>query len=314
MSRKSKVTALIAAAVAAAALGVAWPLVGLASSGQTAATLASNTFTDTSGDSGDGPDITTVQVSDDSSGKISFAATIANRTVLGDVDAVQAFFDTDKNSGTGGNGGFEYEVAWITNHQELDKWDGSQFATVSPAPKSFSASFKNGQATFSIDKADFGGSATFNLIATTTGDTGDSTADRAPNGSAVWTYPSSSNPPPPPPPPPGSPPPPPPPPGGVTLIVTGFSVGKPHSGKPFTVAEVVRVKQTGVAVKTKVTCSAKLAGKTIKPTKQGSVFSGRASCTWKLPKNTKGKSLKGSITAAYQGAKIKKTFSKTVLP
>src|SRR5262249_30816045 len=135
MSRKSKVSALIVVAIAAAAVGVVWPLVGLASATKTAAILASNTFTDTSADSGDGPDITTVQISDDSSGKISFAATIANRTTLDSVDAVQAFFDTDKNSGTGGNGGFEYEVAWITNHQELDKWDGSQFATISPAPK-----------------------------------------------------------------------------------------------------------------------------------------------------------------------------------
>ena len=313
MSRLSKVNALIAAAVAAAAVGVAWPL---AASGQLAAILASTTFTDTTGDNtNDGPDLTTVQVSDDSSGKISFVATVANRPALTDVDAVQAFFDTDKNAGTGGNGGFEYEVAWIEGHQELDHWDGQQFATVNPAPSSFAASYKDGQATFAINKADFGGSATFNLIVTTTGDTGDTTSDRAPNGTAVWTYPSSSTspPPPPPPPPPGSPPPPPPP-SGVTLIVTGFTVGKPHSGRLFTIAEVVRVKETGVAVKTSVSCSARLAGKTIKPLKQGSVFSGRASCTWKLPKNTKGKSLKGSITATYQGAKITRSFSKTVLP
>jgi hypothetical protein len=86
--------------------------------------------------------VTTVQVSDDSSGTISFAATIANRPVLTDVDAVQAFFDTDKNAGTGGNGGYDFEVAWITGHQEIDKWDRSQFATMSPAPTSFSASLQ----------------------------------------------------------------------------------------------------------------------------------------------------------------------------
>jgi hypothetical protein len=49
-------------------------------------------------------------------------------------------------------------------------------------------------------------------------------------------------------------------------------------------------------------------------TKKGSVFSGKASCTWKLPPNTKGKQLKGSITATYQGAKITKSFSKKILP
>src|SRR5690349_20018966 len=107
-------------------------------------------------------------------------------------------------------------------------WDGSQFSEITPAPKSFSASYKDGQASFSVDEADFGGSATFNLLLTTTGDGGDSMADRAPD-SGAWGYPSggATSPPPSPPPPPGSPPPPgtpPPPPAGVTLTATGFTV------------------------------------------------------------------------------------------
>jgi hypothetical protein len=257
----------------------------------------------------DGPDITTVQVSDDGS-TISFTATIANRPALTDVDAVQAFFDTDKNEGSGGNGGFEYEVAWIAGHQEIDRWDGSQFATISPAPKSFSASYKNGQAAFSVGKDDFGGSVAFDFVVTTTGDTGDSTSDRGPDG-GTWGYPTGGKVAPPPPPPP---PPPAPPPSRVTLVATGFKVAKPHSGRPFTVAMVVRVKETGVAVKTAVSCSATLAGKRLPAPKKGSVRSGRVSCTWKLPKGSKGKQLKGSITATYQGATIKKTFSKRVLP
>ena len=306
MARLPRVSALVAVAAAAVSAAIVWPVMGLASSGHVASTLASVTFTDSSGDSGDGPDVTTVQVADDSSGTITFVATIGNRPSLNDTDAVQAFFDTDKNSGTG-NGGFDYEVAWIQGHQLLMHWDGSQFAEISA--KSFSASYKDGQARFSIGKDGFGGSVTFNLIVTTTGDTGDSTADRAPN-SAVWAYPSggSTSPPPSPPPPPGSPP------TGQTLIGTSFTVAKPHSGRPFTVAMVVRVKQTGIAVKTAVSCSAKLGTKTIRVFKKGSVLSGRASCTWHLPKNTKGQKLKGSITSTYQGAKVKKSFSKTVLP
>jgi hypothetical protein len=287
-------------------IGIVWPLVA---SGRTGRVLDSRTFTDPTGDNRvGGPDITTVDVSDDSSGKISFTANIANRPALTDVDAVQAFFDTDKNAGTGASGGYEYEVAWISGHQELDKWDGAQFATVSPAPKSFTAAYANGQATFSVDKADFGGSAEFDLLVTTTGDNGDSISDRGPDG-GDWGYPTGGTVAPPPP-----PPPPPPPVGGGKLIATGFIVAKPHSGRPFTVSMVVRVAQTGIAVKTAVSCSATLAGKRLNVSKKGSVRSGRASCTWKLPKKTKGKQLKGSITATYQGAKIRKTFSKKVLP
>src|SRR5262249_59005118 len=109
-------------------------------------------------------------------GKISVTIPIANRPELTDVDAVQAFFDTDKNSGTGGVGGFEYEVAWIQGHQLFMKWDGAQFSSVEA--QSFTAAYKHGNATFSIDKADFGGATTFNLVVTTTGDNGDSTSDR----------------------------------------------------------------------------------------------------------------------------------------
>jgi hypothetical protein len=210
------------------------------------------TFTDPTGDSGDGPDVTTVAVSDSSSGKIAFTATIANRPALTDVDAVQAFFDTDKNGGTGAPGGFEWEVAWIQGHQLLLKWDGSTFADVKAA--SFSASYKNGAATFSIDKGDFDGATSFAFMVTTTGDTGDSTADRAPGGTSTWVYPPSSSkppPPPPPPPPPGSPPPPP----AGTLKATKFTVGKPHAGRRFTVSMVVTVASTGLSVRTSVSCS-----------------------------------------------------------
>jgi hypothetical protein len=296
----------------AAALGVLWPVVGSASPSHSRGGAGSATFTDPTGDSGDGPDVTTVAVSDDKTGKITFAATIANRPVLTDVDGILAFFDTDRNSGTGGNGGFEYEVAWIEGHQLLLKWDGSQFADYKAA--SFSAAYKNGVGTFSIAKGDFGGAASFAFILTTTGDTGGTTSDRAPDGTATWTYPSGSSPPPPPPPPPppGSPPPPPPP--ATTLKAARFTVGKAHAGGRFTVSMVVTVAATGLSVKTTVSCSAKLAGKTVRVAGKGSVLSGRASCTWALPKHTKGEQLKGSITANYQGAKIRRSFSTHVLP
>ena len=73
------------------------------------------------------------------------------------------------------------------------------------------------------------------------------------------------------------------------------------------------VKSTGIGVKSVVSCSAKLAGKTLKASKKGSVQGGKASCTWKLPKKSKGKQIKVSITATYKGKKITRSFSKRVL-
>ncbi len=311
MGKKSRITGLIAVAALAAAFGILRPVAGSASPARSAATLASSSYTDASGDTAsDGPDVTAVDVSDDSSGKITFTATIGNRPALGDSDAVQAFFDTDKNGGTG-SGGYEYEVGWIQGQQLFMQWDGSQFAVQKPG--SFTASYADGKATFSIAKADFGGAATFSFIVTTTGDTGDSTADRAPDGSDVWTYPTGSGtgppPPPPPPPPPGSPPPP----RSRILTAKKLNVGSPHAGKPFSVSMVVSVTATGLGVKTAVACSAKIAGKTMPVKTKGSVQSGHAACVWTVPKNTKGKQIKGSITATYQGSKISRSFSKRVL-
>jgi hypothetical protein len=314
MGRKARITGLFTAAAAlAAALAILWPVVGGASPARTA---ASSTYTDASGDATNGgPDITTVTVSDDSSGKITFTATIGNRPTLTDVDAVQAYFDTDRNAGTGGPGGYDYQVAWIDGHQELDKWDGSQYATQTGIA-SFTASYKGGQAAFSINSADFGGSTSFNFILTTTGDNGDSTSDRAPDGTANWDFPSSGGTaPPPPPPPPGSPPPPgappPPPPPTNGLKGTKFTVIKPHAGGRLTASMVMRVN--GTAVKTTVACTAKIGTKKLAVKSKGSVLSGRASCVWTVPKNTKGKTVKATIAATYQGTTVKKSFSAKVL-
>jgi hypothetical protein len=312
MGRRARIIGLIAVAALAAALAILWPVVGSASPKVAA---ASSTYTDASGDATNGgPDITTVAVSNDSAGKITFTVTIGNRPALTDVDAIQAFFDTDKNAGTGASGGYDYEVAWIDGHQELDKWDGSQFATQQAA--SFKASYSGGQATFSADKADLGGSTAFNFIVTTTGDGGDSTSDRTPDGTANWTFPSTggTSPPPPPPPPgspppPGAPPPPPPPTNGLTA--TKFVVGKAHAGKALTVSFVARVN--GTAVKTTVACTARIGTKKVAVNSKGSVLSGRAACTWTVPKGTKGKTVKGTIAATYQGTTVKKSFSARVL-
>jgi hypothetical protein len=76
---------------------------------------------------------------------------------------------------------------------------------------------------------------------------------------------------------------------------------------------VVTVTATGLGVKTKVVCSAKISGRAVRLKAGGSVQSGHASCTWLLPSNTKGRQLRGSITATYQGAKVRRSFSRRIL-
>ena len=56
-----------------------------------------------------------------------------------------------------------------------------------------------------------------------------------------------------------------------------------------------------------VTCSAKVGARTIIGSDAFSDDS--AVCTWRVPKNTRGKRLTGSIAVTYQGVQAKRTFS-----
>jgi len=160
MGRRARIIGLIAVAALAAALAILWPVVGSASPKVAA---ASSTYTDASGDATNGgPDITTVAVSNDSSGKITFTVTIGNRPALTDVDAIQAFFDTDKNAGTGASGNqltFKVTdaVSGYTGTNGVALNDGTtgstSAATVAAATATFSGATGASNAISAIDAA-----------------------------------------------------------------------------------------------------------------------------------------------------------------
>jgi hypothetical protein len=274
-----------------------------AASSQRAGVSGSSTYADPGGDGKSGPDVTAVAVSDDGS-KITFTATIANRPSLTDEDAVQAFFDTDKNVATGG-GSYDYQVAWVSGQQLLMHWDGTAFSIVQSA--SFTGSYRDGKASFTVAAADFGGSTSFAFIVTTTGDVGTSLADRAPD-TATWIYPSGSTAP------SGSPPtlPPGAPPATPKLKTVKPKLAAAVAGKPFTVTMVVTDAATKKGLKGQLTCQAKLSGKTLAPSKRSLASSGKASCTWRVPASAKKKKLAGSLVFTFAGAKATRSFSVTV--
>jgi hypothetical protein len=264
---------------------------------------ASSTYSDPAGDGKSGPDVTSVAVSDDGS-KITFTATIGNRASLTDEDAVQAFFDTDKNVATGG-GSYEYEVAWVSGHELLMHWDGSAFSPISAA--GFTGSYQDGKASFVVSSAEFGGSTSFAFIVTTTGNTGGSLSDRAPD-SKTWIYPSGS------PAPAGSPPalPPGAPPATPKLATVKPKLAPAVAGRPFTVTMVVTDAATKKGVNGQLACQAKLGRGSLAVSKRSIASSGKALCTWRLPASAKGKKVTGSMTVAFAGARATRTFSATV--
>lgn len=303
-------------ALAALALGcVVWPATALASAGHVARVGAvhanSTTYTDPTGDAtNNAPDVTTVTVSNDDNGQITFAITLANRTALTanqDLGIVQ--LDTDSNLADG-LGGADYVVGFASGVTALFN---TSSGTLSPAfPASFSGSFSNGVETFSVNTADIGNPTQINFVVSTSGDGGATTGDRAPD-TYVWNYqilitPKGSTGPTGPtgatgPTGPSGPPP-------VKLVETKPVLSKAVGGK--TVTASVVVTNNGTVVDGSVTCSAKVSGKTLARAKHSISAGGKATCSWKLPKSAHGKTLSGTIGESYQGKSIKRSFSTKV--
>src|SRR5262245_42420711 len=246
----AKRTMLLSVLVGCAAVAAVQTSTGLAADGgSTGATANSATFDDPANASGSAPDVTTTVVANDNAGVLSLTISVPNRQTLSDLDGIRALLDTDSNTSTGASGGWEYEFGWIQGAAVLSKWDGSQFATVTPA--SFKGSYAAGQAKASVNLSDIGGPTTFFLVVTTTGDGGDSFPELAPN-SASWSYSTVAATPPPP---PSQTPPPPP--IKQRLTAGKLQTSKAQAGTAFAASMTVKDPATGKGVKGTVTCAAK---------------------------------------------------------
>src|SRR5262249_41274332 len=94
----------------------------------------------------------------------------------------------------------------------------------------------------------------------------------------------------------------------VKLAETRPVVTGAVAGKTVRVSAVVTNNRTGVQAAS-VTCSAKVAGKSLRGARFGRTASGKISCSWRLPSSAHGKSLTGKIGASYQGKSVSKPFA-----
>jgi hypothetical protein len=279
---------------------VAWPAASAAS--PQAVSANSTTFTDPTGDSANAPDVTTTTVSNDDSGKITLAVSFSNRASLTDADSVSLSIDTDGNL-TDGFFGADYQVFFTNTRATLYSATSSNgIILISPiSVPSFNASFADGVETISVNKADVGDPAQISIQLLTSGDNVDTVPEFAPD-SGWWSYeivitpsgptgPTGVTGPPP-----------------VTLAETKPLVKGAVAGKTVTVSAVVTSNGTGVQAAS-VTCSAKVAGKSLRGARFGRTALGKISCSWRLPSFAHGKSLTGKIGASYQGKSVSKPFA-----
>ena len=57
-------------------------------------------------------------------------------------------------------------------------------------------------------------------------------------------------------------------------------------------------------------CSAAVAGRALRAVARRSL--GYAECAWRIPARTTGKKLRGTVTVAYDGSSVRRSFTRTI--
>lgn len=271
----------IFAAVTLAALTV----VALAGAGGSAS------YADASGDSGSGPDITSVQVTNDDRGNVTFTIALPNRPSPTPELFLLVFLDTDSDANTGDPqaGGADYALASDGGAAGLGKWNGSRHAFSVPA--SLVTSYAAGTLRISISAADLGTTSGFRFWIGVDDAEDEDNWDAAPDR-GMWSYTIATAP----------------------LRLTAGQVvlqpARPVSGGAFSASIAVRRSDTGAPLtQATVTCRLMLDGRPLAGASGRVAAGGRATCAARVPRGAAGKLLRGTVTVRSGTASVTKTFS-----
>lgn len=243
-------------------------------------------ITDATGDSGAAPDIRYVDVGNDVvKGPIVMWVETPNRASLAADDEVGLVLDTDLNGSTG-QAGFDYIVAGDASETgALLRWDGSGFVQV-PASTLEWDWYTSRWVRVSIQPADLGGTRGFNFVAySANGESYDFAPDGAPASYSLRS-------------------------GPIVLTFSGFAV-RPKvaraGSRQTAVLVVTREDIADVLEVGTIGCAAVVAGKRI-PVRKGWTDAG-ASCSYVIPRAAKGKALKVTLSVAYGGRMVSRTYT-----
>jgi hypothetical protein len=269
-----------------------------------ASTANSVTFQDSTGETPNAPDITTITVSNTDAGQISFRVNIPNRPTLGQDMVLDLWINSDNNVNTGAPdiAGVDYVIQLVRGEISLFRWDGTDFTRRFGDPPAVTLNFAyQGGITVRIAASELGNTKRFMFFTdvlsgcTVDPETQDldcaaAVGDIAPGG-GVGLYPyevKTAKP---------------------TLLVRRVSAGKPTAGKPFTLRMRTARSDTGATVQNgRVTCVGRAGNARLRATMQR-VVGGWATCTWNLPPNSKGKRFRGSVTIVFEGLRAAESFS-----
>lgn len=275
-------------------------------SGPAAPSANSVTYQDSTGEDPAAPDITTITVSNDDTGLITFRINVPNRPTLGQDMLFDIFVDTDSNVATGDPdfAGVDYVMQLVRGEIFLYKWDGSDFTRRfgDPPAVTLSHSYQAGL-TVKISASELGNTKKFNFIVfalgglvvdPVTGDIDDTNAhvDFAPGGgTGLYPYEVKIAKP--------------------TLVAKKLTAvpAKPKAGKPFTLRLIAARSDTGATIQNgRVKCVAKAGKKSLKA-QVARVVGRAATCTWNIPASASGKAFRGTVTVSFEGLKASQSYA-----
>lgn len=278
---------------------VALPVGAFGSSSRTSAN--SQTFTDSTGEDPNAPDITTVVVSNDDAGNITFKINISNRPALTEDMSVLLYLNTDQQTTTGdpNSYGADDVVELDPGSAFLYSWNGTTYAPAA-SQSSLSFGYDTTGATIRINAADLSKTKALGFVieaisglstdASGNLDVTNAHADVAPDaGHGLWSYNVLTK---------------------LILTKTAFTTAPipAKAGVRFSASLAATESDTnGPVTGATITCVATVKGTKLPATH--SLANGVASCFWRVPKADKGKTLYGTITVTVQGTKLSKSFA-----
>jgi hypothetical protein len=269
-------------------------------------TTSKAAFQDAVGENPDGVDVTSVLVSNDIGGLLTFRINIPSRPAFTDDMRLRLWFDSDSNRATGLTqddvAGRDYFILWDRDGARLFRCGGSSCTNGTPQ-RTLGSSYRGG-ATLTINaneikakRMKFAVEATAGLRydpATRRFDVSNATFDYAPDRGRFWSYNVSLGP--------------------SRLLVKSVSTtpARPQAGKRLSVRLAVARADTGALVSSgRVTCAARIGGKPLRPSAQG--FSrGRATCVFAIPASAGGEIVRGLVNVVFAGKRVTKTFARRI--
>jgi hypothetical protein len=272
---------------AAAVIGVS-----TATSGPSVATANSVTYEDSTGEAPGAPDITTVVVSNDDAGFVSFAVRFANRTWFGPTEGVWIDLNTDQDRATGARG-FDYSVQFWEGVSSLWRWDtGAADWVLVEAP--LSMTWATSTLTVRVHTNSLGSTSffLFRVVADSDPDDPNAPWDVAPPAGMLWMYDVKVAP---------------------VLEIAGLACtpNPALKGRPMVARATVRMTRGGnpeeLPATAKVKWTATIGTLRLKPTNTKIAPGGVLVSTWRLPTAVKGKSARVTLAVTVDGVTVTKT-------